>query len=298
MENSNHQPVLLNEVIALLNLNNGKNIIDATCGLGGHTKEIIKFILPKGKVLAIDWDREILNKAKENLKDFSRNIIFKQENYANIKSILKESQLKNLKWQGILFDFGFCLNQIKDSGRGFTFLKDEVLDMRYDLKNSLTAAKILNQYSKEDLARIFWHYGQERKSRQIAQMIVNYRKNKKIETTTQLNEIIFKIIPKSNRARLHPATKIYQALRIEVNDELENIKKGLNDGFDILEKEAILIAISYHSLEDKIVKNFLKDKQKNQQAIILTKKPITPKREEIILNPRSRSAKLRALKKL
>jgi 16S rRNA (cytosine1402-N4)-methyltransferase len=298
MENSNHQPVLLNEVIALLNLNNGKNIIDATCGLGGHTKEIIKFILPKGKVLAIDWDREILNKAKENLKDFSRNIIFRQENYANIKSILKESQLKNLKWQGILFDFGFCLNQIKNSGRGFTFLKDEVLDMRYDLKSSLTAAKILNQYYKEDLARIFLHYGQERKSRQIAQMIVNYRKNKKIERTTQLNEIIFKIIPKSNRARLHPATKIYQALRIEVNNELENIKKGLNDGFDILEKEAILIAISYHSLEDKIVKNFLKEKQKNQQAIILTKKPITPKKEEIILNPRSRSAKLRALKKL
>lgn len=294
-----HQPVLLKEVIRILNLTPGKNIIDATCGSGGHTKEIAKKITRGGKVLAIDWDKEMLKKAKQNLKDFQETIIFKQGNYANIKNILSSGDLNHLEWSGILFDFGFSLNHLKDSGRGFSFLKDEPLDMRYSLENKLTAGKILNQYPKEDLVKIFYQYGEEKWGRKIAAEAVKYRKNKKIETTSQLNEIIKKAISprflnKWTTLTKHSASRIYQALRIEVNNELENIKRGLAESFNILKNGGIVAAISFHSLEDRIVKNFLKEKQKDKQALILTKKPITPTPEEIMINPRARSAKLRA----
>lgn len=293
-----HRPVLLNEVIQILNLKRGKNIIDATCALGGHTKEIVKKIIPEGKVLAIDWDEKMLEKAKDILANFKKTIIFRHGNFANIKNILKDKELKKISWQGILFDFGYSLDHIKNSGRGFSFMQNEPLDMRYNLNNKLTAAQIINQYSKNDLAKIFYSYGEQKYSYKIAKAIVEARQTKKIETTKDLTNIILKVIPRQFPYKIHPATKVFQSLRIEVNDELENIKKGLSDGFDILQQGGVICAISFHSLEDRMVKNFFKEKKETHEAEILTKKPIIPSAEEVLENPSSRSAKLRALRKI
>lgn len=293
-----HQPVLLKEVIKILDLKEGKNIIDATCGAGGHTKEIAKKISPSGKILAIDWDQNMLKKAKANVAPYQKMIIFKQGNFAEIKNIINANySLKKISWQGILFDFGFSMDQIKASGRGFSFLKDEPLDMRYDLKNNLTAEKILNNYSFKKLSEIFLRYGEEKKARQIANLIIKSRKENVIKKTSQLNEIIFKVYSKSFY-KIHPATKIYQALRIAVNNELNNIKKGLSDGFDILSSNGILVAITFHSLESRLVKNFFKEKQKLNEGKILTKKAVKPSLQEISSNPASRSANLRAIMKI
>ena len=287
-----HIPVLLKETIEFLNPQPGKFIIDATIGGGGHAAEILKKIGDSGMLLGIDWDKEAIADCQSRFADY-KNVILVNGNYADLPEILKQKELP--KVDGIAVDLGFSSRQLEKSGRGFSFLKDEKLDMRYQQETeNLTAAEVINQYSEKELADIFWKYGEERNSRKIAKKIIEERKNKRILTTFDLIEIIRKAVPKNyEQGRINPSTKVFQALRIYVNDELGNLEKILKNMSKILKGRAVII--SFHSLEDRLVKNYFRNLSKENGAEILTKKPIRPSEEEIRGNPRSRSAKLRAI---
>lgn len=258
-----------------LDIQPGEKFVDCTVGLGGHARAIMA---KGGEVLGIDRDEESL----KNLKG----IRVKKGNFADLKELVDFSP------DGILMDLGMSSWQLEKSGRGITFRKTEPLDMRMDLDSSLTAEKIVNEWPYDELARIFYEYGGERFSWRIARRIVNAREKKRIKTTYELVGLIISSYPQRKVRRIHPATKVFQALRIAVNDELDNLKKALPQALEILKPGGRLVVISFHSLEDKIVKNFMRDNLE-----VLTRKPVVPTAEEVKLNPRSRSAKLRAGKK-
>ena len=291
-----HIPVLPKEVIQYLDPKPNENFIDATFGQGGHTTLILKENKPQGKVLGIDIDPAQIEKAKLQASniEFENRLILVNDSYVNLKNIVEKYDFKPIN--GILFDLGMSSQHLEESGRGFSFQKDEPLDMRYDKNQKhLTAENIINQWPEKEIEQILREYGEERFSRKIAQEIIQARKKNPIKSTFQLVEIIKRSTPSGyQRKRIHLATKTFQALRIAVNDELETIKEGLTRALDILEKEGRLVVISFHSLEDRIVKNFLKEKAKQGLIKIQTKKPIRPCFEEIKINKRSRSAKLRA----
>jgi 16S rRNA (cytosine1402-N4)-methyltransferase len=289
-----HKPVLLNEVIEWLNVQRNKNYVDCTVGEGGHIREILKRNGPKGKVLGIEIDFELYKKLKEEKIE---RLILVNDSFVNLKEIVEREKFKEI--YGILLDLGISSWHIEKSGRGFSFLRDEPLIMKYDVFRGISAMEIINQWSEKDIVRILKEYGQERFAEKIAKTICNERKKKKIERTLQLVEIIKKAVPSWYlRRKIHFATKTFLALRIATNNELENLKNVLFQSLDILEKEGRLVVISFHSLEDKIVKHFLREKEKEGRIKILTKKPIIPSKEEIIKNPRSRSAKLRVALKI
>jgi len=291
-----HIPVLPKEVIQYLNPKPNENFIDATFGQGGHTDLILKENKPQGKVLGIDIDPAQIENAKLQASnvEFKNRLILVNDSYINLKNIVEKYDFKPIN--GILFDLGMSSQHLEESGRGFSFQKDEPLDMRYGKNQKhLTAENIVNEWSEKEIEQILREYGEERFSRKIAQEIIQARKKNPIKSTFQLVEIIKRSTPSwYQRKRIHWATKTFQALRIAVNDELEAIKQGLTKALDILEKEGRLVVISFHSLEDRIVKNFLKEKTKQGLIKIQTKKPIKPCLEEIKTNKRSRSAKLRA----
>lgn len=288
-----HKPVLLEKVLEIFNPRRGQIYIDATIDGGGHARAILEKIGAEGKLLGIDWDRELLGRLKvENPKLKVKNLILVCDNYAHIKSIAGKYNLG--KVDGILFDLGFSLYHLEESRRGFSFLKNEPLDMRYNPDfNELTAEKIVNKWPPEAIENILREYGGERFSRRIARGIVGARRYKKISATAELVRIISRSVPGFYlKRRVHPATKTFQALRIAVNRELENLRKALYDSADILKPGGKIIVISFHSLEDRIVKNFFR---KNKNAFtVFTPKPVCPAKEEIKSNPRARSAKLRA----
>lgn len=292
-----HKPVLLKEVLEILSPKPGENYVDATVNGGGHAKAIIERISPEGKLLAIDRDCELIHSVKNKFKD-NKNVIFVCDTYANIKRIAARHNLHPI--HGILFDFGFSLHHIEKSGRGFSFLKDEVLDMRYNAKEAVpTAADIVNSWPESKLENIFRAYGEEHFAKQIADAIVNTRRKRPIMGTKELAEIIRRAVPdRYRRSRIHPATRTFQALRIAVNDELNQVEKGLKEALGILSLHGKLIAISFHSLEDRIVKNVFRQEERKKSVRVLTRKVIRPGREEIRANPGSRSAKLRAAQKL
>ncbi|MBZ9577853.1 16S rRNA (cytosine(1402)-N(4))-methyltransferase RsmH [Patescibacteria group bacterium] len=275
-----HIPVLQKEVLQYLDPKPNENFIDATIDGGGHTITILGKIKPNGKVLGIEIDPEIYQKLES--KNLDR-LVLTNDSYVNLKSILEKSNFRPVN--GILFDLGMSSWHLEESGRGFTFLKDEPLDMRYSLENNLTAEKIINNYSQEEIEKILKEYGEERFARRIAKRII---KERPIKTTLQLVEIIKRVVP--GRTKINPATRTFQALRIAVNDELNNLRKVLPQTIEVLAPGGKIVIISFHSLEDRIVKNFFKSSNLN----ILTKKPVRPSKEEIKINPRSRSAKLRA----
>jgi 16S rRNA (cytosine1402-N4)-methyltransferase len=294
-----HIPVLQKEVIRYLNPKPGENFIDATIGGGGHTAAILEKNGPNGKVLGIDRDPEILKCLRPDLKHFEQQgrLILDNNNFVNLKKISEKCNFKRVN--GILFDLGMCKWHLEGSGRGFSFQKDEPLDMRYDFEKScLTAQKIINEWSEEKIERILREYGEERFAKRIARKIAEMREVKPIKTTFQLKDIILRAIPqKFRRGKIHCATRIFQALRIAVNQELENLKIVLPQALEILEPGAKIVLISFHSGEDRIVKNFFREKSRQRVIEILTKKPIKPTLEEIKINPCSRSAKLRAIQK-
>jgi 16S rRNA (cytosine1402-N4)-methyltransferase len=290
-----HIPVLLQEVIKFLNPQSNENFIDMTVGEGRYAMAILQYTAPLGKILGIDLDEESLKVAKENLVAFENRVILKQGNYKDIDKIAKEVDI--LPVNGIVFDLGLGTFQIEDSSRGFSFLRDEPLKMTFDLGSEMSAEKVINESSLELLTKIFQEYGEEKNAYKIAQAIVEERKNKKITRTSELVEIIEKTVD-GRRNRLHPATKIFQALRIYVNDELNNLKEGLEKSVKILDKDGRIAVVSYHSLEDRLVKKFYKEKEKEGVLKIITKKPITPTKVEILNNRRSRSAKLRVAQKI
>ncbi len=293
-----HLPVLKEKVIEYLDPKENENFVDCTFGEGGHTKEILKKNKPEGKVLAIEIDPDLYEKGKELEKKFKGRLILKRGNFAELKKIVKEEKFSPVN--GILFDLGISSWHLEKSQRGFSFKRDELLIMRYD-KNlkDLTPIDVLNKFPEREIEKILKNYGQERFAKQIAKEIVKERKQKRIETTFQLVQIIRKATPRwYQRRKIHFATKTFLALRIFVNQELENLKEGLKQALEILERNGKIVVISFHSLEDKIVKEFFKKAKKKGLLEILTKKPETPSKEEIQKNKRARSAKLRAAKKL
>mgnify|MGYP000992554032 FL=1 len=272
-----HIPVLLNEIIEQIESN--KNYVDCTLGFGGHSKEILKKNGPNGKVLGIEIDKEIFEKT---IKD--ERLIAVNDSYVNLEKIVEKHNFKDIS--GILLDAGMSSYHIDLSGRGFSFNKDEPLLMNYG--SGISAEEIINEYSEDEIERILREYGEEKFSKKIAKKIVEERKRKRIKSTLQLVEIVRKIVP---RSKINPATRTFQAIRIETNKELENLESVLPQALKLLNRGGKLFIISFHSLEDRIVKNFIKNNQ------LELNKPITPSEQEIKSNPRSRSAKLRIILK-
>lgn len=298
MFNTVHIPVLQKEVIKYLDPKPNENFVDCTFDGGGHALMILERS-GKGKVLGIDYDEEILKTAKERISKagYEKRTIVACDNYANLKLIIDNCKFKSIS--GILLDLGMSSWHIEDSKRGFSFSKNERLDMRYGADNPLTAEKILNYWSEQEIERVLREFGEEGFSEQIAKTIIGARKMKPIRTTFQLVEVIKMALPsKFLHQKIHFATRTFQALRIAVNSELDNLKKVLPQALEALDKNGRLVVISFHSLEDRIVKNFFRDKESEQLITVVTKKPITPSDEEIRINPRSRSSKLRAAIKI
>ena len=292
-----HVPVFLNEILKIFDPKPGETYIDATVNGGGHALAIAGLVGPKGKVVGIDWDNGTIKNLQEKFSD-QKTLQFICSNYVNIASIVRTNHLDAIS--GILFDCGFSSNQLEASQRGFSFLNDGPLDMRYNTHdNHLTAEKIINTYSEKAIADIFWRYGEERFARRIAAGIVSQRGKKRITRTRTLVDIILQSIPrKYARARIHPATRVFQSLRIAVNDELTNIERGVREAIPVLAPSGKIAVITFHSLEDRIVKQIFKEAEQKRVISIITKKPIVPSSEEISVNPRSRSAKLRVAEKI
>ena len=294
-----HIPVLLKESTELLNLKQGDVILDATINGGGHSEEILKMIGEKGRLIGIDQDGEVLNKLKEKWKD-RKNVLLAKDNFRNLDKVLES--LKIEKINGALFDIGISSSQIDESGRGFSFQKDEplLMTMKAEIEQGdLTAKEIVNNWSEKDLADVIWKYGEERFSRRIAKNIARRREAKAIETTLELVDAIRESVPSfyRNSRKINCATRTFQALRIAVNDELGALKDGMGKAWNFLGRGGKLAVISFHSLEDRIVKNYFKELAAKNEGKILTKKPVIPSEEEVKNNPRSRSAKLRAIEK-
>ena len=298
-----HIPVLPKEVLQYLDPKPNENFIDCTIGEAGHAIEILKKTSPGGKLLGIDLNDDSLKSSEFKIKESGldgKRIVLANDNFANLKNIAERFNFRPV--QGILFDLGISSEELEKSGRGFSFLKDEplLMTLRKDIKpDDLTAEKIVNNFRTEELEKIFKEYGEERFAGRIAARIAEERKRKRIKTTGELVEIIRKTLPaKYKYGKIHFATRTFQALRIATNDELANLEKALVQALNVLSLRGRLAVISFHSLEDRIVKNFLKERQKNNSVKILTKKPVRPGEEEIAGNPRSRSAKLRAAEKI
>ena len=307
-----HQPVLKKEVIKYLKIKKGGRYIDATLGEGGHAEGILKKLGAKGYLLGIDWDEEATAKSKKRLAPFKEKIKIIKESYTALPDILK--RLKIGKVDGILLDLGVSSLQLETPDRGFSFRLLGPLDMRMDKSLKRGADYFINSLSGDKLEELFIRFGEERYSKGIARQILRERMEKPIETTFELSRIIKKAIPKGKvNYRIHPSTRVFQALRIAVNRELDNIKSVLEGSIHCLKKNGRIAVISYHSLEDRIVKNFFRDLSKsclcppglpvcrcgtNPQLKVVTRKPITPREGEILNNPRSRSAKLRLAEKL
>ena len=288
-----HTPVLLNKVLELLAPMPGQFVIDGTMDGGGHAAPIIKRITPKGTFLGVDLDKEMIVEAKKKFSgDEGVDINLVESNYADIPKILKDKKLGLA--DGLLLDLGFSSSQL-ESGRGFSFRKDEPLLMTYG-STGPTAAEAVNGLSEKELADVFYTYGEERRSRQIAKRIVEARKKKRIMTTGELASVISGTVGKSYEGgRIDPSTRVFQALRIYVNKELENLAQVLTELESILRPGGIAAIISFHSLEDRLVKQAFRQMERDGVVEILTKKPITADLEEQRNNPRSRSAKLRAI---
>lgn len=305
-----HYSVLLNECIEGLNIKENGKYVDATVGYAGHSKNILAKI-KKGHLFAFDEDEAAVKYSKKVLSSIGDNFTVFRENFVNMPKVLKDSGIE--KVNGILFDLGFSSPQIDDASRGFSFMLDAPLDMRMDNQNNLTAQKIVNTYSKEELIKIFYEYGEEKLSKVIAEKIVLERKNKKINTTLELVDIILSAVGANYFYKNHPERKIFQALRIEVNNELKVLEEVLPQAIDMLSSGGRMCVITFHSLEDKIVKKIFKKysevdeilkgvkdipKEYQPKIKIINKKPILPSEKELSENSRSHSAKLRIIERI
>jgi len=285
-----HRPVLRDEAIEYLNVLSNHHYIDCTLGGGGHTEAILEKNGPKGVVIAFELDAETIVRTKKRLKRFGKRLIVINDNFRNILNAKRYT----LNASGVLYDLGTSMDLLKSSGRGFSFMHDEPLDMRFSDDTDVTAENIVNRWSEKDIADTIFQYGEERLSRRIAKLIVESRKKEKITTTHDLVAIIERAFPPRLRhGRIHCATRTFQALRIAVNDELKNLQGSLEKAVEVVSKGRVVV-ISFHSLEDRIVKQFFKMNQLKGTGKILTKKPVTASEEEVEENPSSRSAKLRA----
>ena len=303
----NHISVLADEVIENLNIKPDGIYVDLTLGKGGHSKRILEKLSENGRLIALDQDQDALNAAKKNLFDYP-NVTFIKSNFEDIDKVL--DQLEISKIDGALMDIGVSSYQIDNAQRGFSYMHDGPLDMRMDAKNEFTAEKIVIGYSLDELQEIFSKYGEERFSKTIARNIVETRNKQRIDTTFKLRDLVNKSV---KTKEVHPEKRVFQALRIEVNRELEVLEKTLQKVIDYLKKDARLCVISFHSLEDRIVKNTFKELEKDcicppdlpvcvcnhkAKVKIITKKPITASKKELKENSRAKSAKLRVCKRI
>jgi 16S rRNA (cytosine1402-N4)-methyltransferase len=306
-----HVSVLLNECIEALNIKEDGIYVDCTLGGAGHSSEIIKRLSPKGRLIGIDQDKNALDAAKEKLKDYN-NVIYVHDNFINIENILINLGIP--KVDGILMDLGVSSHQLDVAERGFSYMQEAPLDMRMNRENDFSAYDVVNDYSAEEITKVIRDYGEEKFAKRIAQFIVDRRANKPVETTLELVDIIKAAIPaKFRREGPHPAKRTFQAIRIEVNQELQILNKTIEDGVKSLNEEGRIAIITFHSLEDRIVKVKFKDLQdpckcpkefpicacgKKPIVKIMSRKPIEPSAIEVEENPRSRSAKLRVCEKI
>lgn len=303
-----HKSVLLQECIENLNLKEDSIIVDATLGYAGHSSEILKKI-PKGFLIAFDQDDEAIEASRKKLQQISDNYEIVRSNFVHLKEELNKRSIFQI--DGILFDLGVSSPQLDEDYRGFSFHKEANLDMRMDTKSQFSAYNVVNEYDFNQLLKIFYEYGEEKYSKPIAKKIIEYRTKKPIETTLELVEIIKSSVPEKYRREKHPARKIFQAIRIEVNHELEVEKKALEDALELLKPNGRICVITFHSLEDKICKEVFKnvteisDELKHMPVIPEEYLPnykivrtIKPSKEELNENPRSRSAKLRVIERI
>lgn len=303
----NHISVLADEVIENLNIKPDGIYVDLTLGKGGHSKRILEKLSENGRLIALDQDQDALNAAKKNLSDYP-NVTFIKSNFEDIDKVLDKLGISKI--DGALMDIGVSSYQIDNAQRGFSYMHDGPLDMRMDANNELTAEKIVNGYSLDELQEIFSKYGEERFSKTIARNIVETRNKQRIDTTFKLRDLVNKSV---KTKEVHPEKRVFQALRIEVNRELEVLEKTLQKVIDYLKKDARLCVISFHSLEDRIVKNTFKELEKDcicppdlpvcvcnhkAKVKIITKKPITASKKELKENSRAKSAKLRVCKRI
>ncbi|MDP3975241.1 MAG: 16S rRNA (cytosine(1402)-N(4))-methyltransferase RsmH [Candidatus Jorgensenbacteria bacterium] len=294
-----HAPVLLEETIAALALKEGDFAVDGTLGSGGHAEAILRRIGALGRLLGVEWDEHALMRARTRLaspaglrpRENPRNTIFVHGSYADLPSILAREKLP--KADALLLDLGFSSDQLEESGRGFSFLRDEPLDMRYDTREGETAAELIARASVTDLARIFREYGEERQAEKFAGAVTAAKRRGPIRTSGALAKVITDAV--GGRGRIHPATKVFMALRIAVNHEFENIRTVLERLPEVVRAGGRVAVITFHSLEDRVVKKTFRALAKEGIVRILTKHVVKPSRAEVLANPRSRSAKLRAL---
>ncbi|MEA5084177.1 MAG: 16S rRNA (cytosine(1402)-N(4))-methyltransferase RsmH [Lachnospiraceae bacterium] len=305
-----HVSVLLNECIEGLSIDKDGIYVDGTLGGAGHSYEICKH-LDGGRLIGIDQDMNAINAAKERLKEFGDKVTFVNDNFSNIKNILIKLGIE--KVDGFLLDIGVSSHQLDEAGRGFSYMQDAPLDMRMDITKPLSAYEVVNEYSEEEINNVIFRYGEERWAKRIAQFIVEQRAQKPIETTFELVDVIKKAVPKGARKDgPHPAKRTFQAIRIEVNGELEILEQTVDDMTEALNKGGRLCIITFHSLEDRIVKNAFRKQEnpctcphefpvcvcgKKPLAKVITRKPIVPSEEELEANHRARSAKLRVLER-
>lgn len=293
-----HKPVLLREVIEYLNPWPGDTFIDATINGGGHAEAIAERIGKQGKLLGIDRDEELINRLQKHSTTLHiPHSTFIHDTFANIKDVAEAHGFTSV--DGILFDLGFSSFHIEQSGRGFSFLRDEPLDMRYDTTSGISARDIINRWPEEKLREILFKFGEERYARRITRRIIEQREREPLNTTEELIEIIRKAVPGSyRRGRIHFATRTFQALRMCVNDELEHVAKGVAGAVSLLATGGRIAVISFHSGEDRIVKEFFREEERNAVLRRITKKPVRASATECQENPRARSAKLRVAERI
>ena len=305
-----HISVLLQESISSLNLKENSIVVDATLGYGGHSSNILERV-NKGYLFAFDQDSEAIRYSTDRLNSIGTNFTIIKSNFVNMKEELNKRDIN--KVDAVLFDLGVSSPQLDDESRGFSFHNDARLDMRMDREQKLSAYEVVNEYSEQDLSRIFYKYGEDKFSKSIARKIVEYRKNKPIETTLELVEVIKSGVPMKYRINKHPARQIFQAIRIEVNHELDVIEPALSQALELLRVGGRVAVITFHSLEDRLVKNYFKEKTKVDDKVkgmpnipdeylpdfkLVVNKAIIPSEEEIENNPRARSSKLRVIERI
>lgn len=291
----NHVPVMLPEVLEYLAPRKGQKFIDGTLGGAGYTTALAKAVGEKGLVLSTDLDQLAIDNAKKKIEQLKlKNIVLVKDNFKNLDAIVKEKFPTGQKFDGIVFDLGLSSAQLDDEQRGFSFKSSGPLDMAFGAGGEVSTEEIINEYPLLELTRIFKEYGEERQAYRYAKAIVEARKFIRIKTTADLVSIIEKIFPPRFYHKIHPATKIFQALRVETNGELVSLVKVLPDAIELLKPGGKIVLISFHSGEDRIVKRFFKSRN---DIKILTKRPLVPNDSEIIVNPRARSAKFRAAQK-
>ena len=305
-----HISVLLQESISSLNLKENSIVVDATLGYGGHSSNILERV-NKGYLFAFDQDSEAIRYSTDRLNKIGTNFTIIKSNFVNMKEELNKRDMN--KVDAVLFDLGVSSPQLDDESRGFSFHNDARLDMRMDREQKLSAYEVVNEYSEQDLSRIFYKYGEDKFSKSIARKIVEYRKNKPIETTLELVEVIKSGVPMKYRINKHPARQIFQAIRIEVNHELDVIEPALSQALELLKVGGRVAVITFHSLEDRLVKNYFKEKTKVDDKVkgmpnipdeylpdfkLVINKAIIPSEEEIENNPRARSSKLRVIERI